>query len=61
MRKFFLSGAMFFASLLSAQTPIQVKLAEGKVVDEKPLINGWVNADEYTEATLTIYPAQKPN
>lgn len=61
MRKFFLSAAMFFASLLSAQTPIQVKLSEGKVVDEKPLIKGWVNADEYTEATLTIYPAQKPN
>lgn len=61
MRKFFLSGAMFFASLLCAQTPIQVKLTEGKVVDEKPLIKGWVNADEYTEATLTIYPAQKPN
>ena len=61
MRKFFLSAAMFFASLLSAQTPIQVKLTEGKVVDEKPLIKGWVNADEYTEATLTIYPAQKPN
>ena len=61
MRKFFLSGAMFFASLLSAQTPIQVKLAEGKVVDEKPFIKGWVNADEYTEATLPIYPAQKPN
>ena len=61
MRKFFLSGAMFLTSLLCAQTPIQVKLAEGKVVDEKPLIKGWVNADEYTEATLTIYPAQKPN
>lgn len=61
MRKFFLSGAMFFTSLLSAQTSIQVNLAEGKVVDEKPLIKGWVNADEYTEATLTIYPAQKPN
>ena len=61
MRKFFLSGAMFFTSLLCAQPPIQVKLAEGKIVDEKPLIKGWINADEYTEATLTIYPAQKPN
>ena len=61
MRKFFLSGAMFFTSLLCAQTPIQVKLAEGKIVDEKPLIKGWINADEYTEATLTIYPAKKPN
>ena len=61
MRKIFLSGALVFASLLSAQTPIQVKLAEEKVVDEKPVIKSWINADEYTEATLTIYPAKKPN
>ena len=61
MRKIFLSGALVFASLLSAQTPIQVKLTEEKVVDEKPVIKGWINADEYTEATLTIYPAKKPN
>ena len=54
MRKLFLSGALIFTSLLSAQTPIYVKLAEEKVVDEKPIIKGWVNADEYTEATLTI-------
>ena len=61
MRKLFLSGALIFTSLLSAQTPMYVKLAEEKVVDEKPIIKGWVNADEYTEATLTIYPAKKPN
>ena len=61
MRKIFLTGALVFASLLSAQTPVQVKLAEEKVVDEKPVIKGWINADEYTEATLTIYPAKKPN
>ena len=61
MKKFFLLGALAFSSLLSAQTPIQVKLAEEKVVDEKPVIKGWINGDEYTEATLTIYPAKKPN
>ena len=61
MRKLFISGAMIVASLLSAQTPIQVKLVEEKVVDEKPVIKSWINADEYTEATLTIYPAKKPN
>ena len=61
MKKLFLLGALAFSSLLSAQTPIQVKLAEEKVVDEKPVIKGWINGDEYTEATLTIYPAKKPN
>ena len=61
MKKFFLLGALAFSSLLSAQTPIQVKLAEEKVVDEKPVIKGWISGDEYTEATLTIYPAKKPN
>ena len=61
MKKFFLLGALAFSSLLSAQIPIQVKLAEEKVVDEKPFIKGWINGDEYTEATLTIYPAKKPN
>ena len=54
-------GALTLSSFLSAQTPIQVKLAEGKIVDEKPLLKHWVNGDEYTEATLTIYPANKPN
>ena len=61
MRKLFMLGALAVSSLLSAQTPIQVKLSEGKVVDENPVIKGWINADEYTEATLTIYPASKPN
>ena len=61
MKKLFLLGALAFSSLLSAQTPVQVKLAEEKVVDEKPFIKGWINGDEYTEATLTIYPAKKPN
>ena len=61
MKKILLLGALAFSSLLSAQTPIQVKLAEEKVVDEKPVIKGWINGDEYTEATLTIYPAKKPN
>ena len=61
MRKCLLPGFLALASLLSAQTPIQVKLAEEKVVDEKPVIKGWINGNEYTEATLTIYPAKKPN
>lgn len=61
MKKFFFIGALAFSSLLSAQTPILVKLAEEKEVDEKPVIKGWINGDEYTEATLTIYPAKKPN
>ena len=61
MRKCLLLGFLAFSSLLSAQTPIQVKLAEEKVVDEKPVIKGWINGNEYTEATLTIYPAKKPN
>ena len=61
MRKCLLLGFLALASLLSAQTPIQVKLAEEKVVDEKPVIKGWINGNEYTEATLTIYPAKKPN
>ena len=61
MKKIFLLGFLAFSSLLSAQTPIQVKLAEEKVIDEKPVIKGWINGNEYTEATLTIYPAKKPN
>lgn len=61
MRMFFLSTFLATSSLLSSQTPIQVKLAEEKVVEEKPTIKGWINGDEYTEATLTIYPASKPN
>lgn len=61
MRKLFMIGALLVSSFLSAQHPIQVKLAEEKTVDEKPVIKGWINGDEYTEATLTIYPARNPN
>ena len=61
MKKLMLLGALAISSLLSAQTPIQVKLWEEKVSDEKPLIKDWVNGDEYSEATLTIYPAKKVN
>ncbi len=61
MRKLFMIGALLVSSFLSAQHPIQVKLAEEKTVDEKPVIKGWINGDEYTVATLTIYPAKKPN
>ena len=61
MRKLFMIGALLVSSFLSAQHPIQVKLAEEKTVDEKPVIKEWINGDEYTEATLTIYPAKKPN
>ena len=61
MRKLFMIGALLVSSFLSAQHPIQVKLAEEKTIDEKPVIKGWINGDEYTEATLTIYPAKKNN
>ena len=61
MRKFFMIGALMVSSILSAQNPIQVKLADEKTVDEKPMIKGWINGDEYSEATLTIYPAKNPN
>ena len=61
MRKLFMIGALLVSSFLSAQHPIQVKLAEEKTIDEKPVIKGWINGDEYTEATLTIYPAKNPN
>ena len=61
MRKLFMIGALLVSSFLSAQHPIQVKLAEEKTVNEKPVIKGWINGDEYTEATLTIYPAKNPN
>ena len=61
MRKLFMIGALLVSSFLSAQHPIQVKLTEEKTVDEKPVIKGWINGDEYTEATLTIYPAKKTN
>lgn len=61
MRKLFMIGALTLSSFLAAQTPIQVNLAKGKIVEEKPQLKHWVNGDEYTEATLTIYPAKNPN
>ena len=57
-------GLLMITSLFaSAQKPVHVKIweGEGSVVNEKPIIKQWVNGDEYTEATLTIYPASKPN
>ena len=61
MRKIFTIASLALSSLLCAQSPIYVKLAEEKVVNEKPLIKRWINAEEYTEATLIIYPAKTPN
>lgn len=64
MKKILTMGILTLSSLfVSAQKPVQVNLweGEGTVVDEKPVIKYWINGDEYTEATLTIYPASKPN
>ena len=61
MRKIFTIASLAFSSLLCAQSPVFVKVAEEKIVDEKPLMKRWINADEYTEATLVIYPAKTPN
>lgn len=61
MKKIFLLSALAISSFLSAQNPVQVKLAEEKIVEEKPVLKDWVNGDEIHEATLTIYPAKKPN
>ena len=55
MRKLFMIGALLVSSFLSAQHPIQVKLAEEKTVDEKPVIKGWINGDEYTEDASYIH------
>lgn len=49
------------SSFISAQNPFQVKLDEGKIIEEKPLVKNWINGNEYSEATLTIYPAKNPN
>lgn len=49
------------SSFISAQNPFQVKLAEGRIIEEKPTIKNWVNGNEYSEATLTVYPANNPN
>ena len=64
MKKILSMGLLMITSLFaSAQKPVHVKIweGEGSVVNEKPIIKQWVNGDEYTEATLTIYPASKPN
>lgn len=64
MKKILSMGLLMITSLFaSAQKPVHVKIweGEGSVVNEKPIIKQWVNGDEYTEATLTIYPAAKPN
>ncbi|MBQ3610633.1 MAG: alpha/beta hydrolase [Bacteroidaceae bacterium] len=64
MKKILSMGLLMITSLFaSAQKPVHVKIweGEGTVINEKPVIKQWVNGDEYTEATLTIYPAAKPN
>lgn len=64
MKKILSMGLLMITSLFaSAQKPVHVKIweGEGSVINEKPIIKQWVNGDEYTEATLTIYPAAKPN
>lgn len=64
MKKIICAGLFAVSSLFAqSQSPILVKLweGEGTVTSEKPIIKGWINGDEYSEATLTIYPASKPN
>ena len=64
MKRLLTIGLLAIATTLSAQSPIQVKLQEGEYgteVSEKPVIKGWVPGEEIPEATLTIYPASKPN
>ena len=64
MKKIICAGLFAVSSLFAqAQSSILVKLweGEGTVTSEKPIIKGWINGDEYSEATLTIYPASKPN
>lgn len=46
---------------VAAQSPILVKLSDGSIVNEKPVIKDWIDGNEIAEATLTIYPASKPN
>ena len=64
MKRLLTIGLLAIATTLSAQSPIQIKLQEGEYgteVSEKPVIKGWVPGEEIPEATLTIYPASKPN
>lgn len=65
MRKLFMMSIMAFSTLLSiAQKPVQIKLWEGEhgtIVDERPIVSDWIAGENITEATLTVYPASKPN
>lgn len=65
MKKLFMMSIMAFSTLLSiAQKPIQIKLWEeehGTIVDERPTVSDWIAGEDITEATLTVYPASKPN
>ena len=64
MKRLLSTGLLvILSSFVFAQTPIQVKIWEngGTIVNEKPIIKSWINGNEITEATLTIYPASKPN
>ena len=61
MKILFIIYALLVSFSLFAQQPIQVKLSEEKIIVEKHIIRGWINGNEYTEATLTIYPARNPN
>lgn len=57
-------STLAISSLLSAQTPVQVDLwgnQEGIVVNEKPVIQDRIDGKDILKATLTIYPAKKPN
>lgn len=65
MKKLFMMSIMAFSTLLSAaQKPVQIKLWEGEhgtIVDERPMVSDWIAGENITEATLTVYPASKPN
>ena len=64
MKRLLTIGLLAIATTLCAQSPIQIKLQEGEYgteVSEKPVIKGWVLGEEIPEASLTIYPASKPN
>ncbi len=65
MKKLFMMSLMAFSTLLSAaQKPVQIKLWEGEhgtIVNERPTVSDWIAGEDITEATLTVYPAPKPN
>lgn len=63
-RVIFFNIIAIFCLLSQAQTPIQVKLWQGDggtIVDEKPVVKGWIPDAEISEATLTVYLAKEPN